>query len=54
MRVRLPNKLKPNSYTESYTVVMTGRWRERACEYPGRPHGHGELSYEPWLKQDLS
>ena len=42
MRVRLLYKLKPNSYTESCAVSMTGRWRERACEYPGRPHGHGE------------
>lgn len=43
MRVRLPYKPKPDSYTESCAVVMAGGWRERACEYPGIPHGHGEF-----------
>ena len=36
MRVRLHDKLKPNSYTESFEVNGAGRWRERKCEYPGR------------------
>ncbi|RGY94659.1 arginase [Clostridium sp. AM58-1XD] len=29
MRVRLPNKLKPNNYTESCMVNVADRWRER-------------------------
>lgn len=36
MRVRLHNKLKPNSYTESCMVNMADRWRERNVWYPGR------------------
>ena len=34
--VRLPNKSKPNSYTESHVVNAAGRWRERNVWYPGR------------------
>ncbi len=36
MRVRLPNKPKPNSYTESCEIHVAGRWRERNVWYPGR------------------
>ena len=36
MRVRLPNKPKPNSYTESCGIDVAGRWRERNVWYPGR------------------
>ena len=36
MRVRLRNKPKPYSYTESFSVEMAGRWRERNVWYPGR------------------
>ena len=37
MRVRLLNKSKPDSYTESCVVNVAGRWRERNVWYPGRP-----------------
>ena len=36
MRVRLPHKPKPNSYTESCGIDVAGRWRERNVWYPGR------------------
>ena len=36
MRVRLLNKSKPDSYTESCGVNVAGRWRERNVWYPGR------------------
>ena len=36
MRVRLPNKPKPNNYTESCGIDEAGRWRERNVWYPGR------------------
>ena len=37
MRARLPNKSKPDSYTESCGVDVAGGWRERNVWYPGRP-----------------
>ena len=37
MRVRLPGKPKPKSYTESCGIDVAGRWRERNVWYPGRP-----------------
>ena len=36
MRVRLPYKPKPNSYTELCGIDVAGRWRERNVWYPGR------------------
>ena len=36
MRVRLHNKPKLNSYTESWVINVAGRWRERNVWYPGR------------------
>lgn len=36
MRVRLPYKLKPNSYTESCGIDVADGWRERNVWYPGR------------------
>ena len=36
MRVRLPNKPKPNNYTESCVIDVAGGWRERNVRYPGR------------------
>ena len=36
MRVRLPNKPKPNSYTESCGINVADRWRERNVWYLGR------------------
>lgn len=36
MRVRLPDKPKPNNYTESCMVNVADRWRERNVWYPGR------------------
>jgi len=36
MRVRLLNKPKPNSCTESCGIDVAGRWRERNVWYPGR------------------
>ena len=36
MRVRLLDKSKPDSYTESCGVNVAGRWRERNVWYPGR------------------
>ena len=36
MRVRLPNKPKPNNYTESCAVNVADGWRERNVWYPGR------------------
>ena len=35
MRVRLPYKPKPNSYTESCGINVAGRWRERNVSVPG-------------------
>jgi len=40
MRIRLPYKLKSNSYTESCVIDMVDRWRERTCEYPRRSAWH--------------
>ena len=40
MRVRLPCKLKPNSYTESCIVNVADGWRERNVWYPGRSVRH--------------
>jgi len=37
LRVRLPNKPKPDNYTESTGINEAGRWRERNVWYPGRP-----------------
>lgn len=36
MRVRLPNKPKPENYTESCVINAAGRLRERNVMYPGR------------------
>ena len=36
MRVSLPYKMKPNSYTESCAVNAADGWRERNVWYPGR------------------
>ncbi len=36
MRVRLRNKSKPNSCTESCMVNVADGWRERNVWYPGR------------------
>ena len=36
MRVRLPNKSKPNNCTESCMVDVADGWRERSVWYPGR------------------
>ena len=36
MRVRLLDKPKPNSYTESCGINVAGRWRKRNVWYPGR------------------
>ena len=36
MRVSLPNKIKPDSYTESCAVDAADGWRERNVWYPGR------------------
>ena len=36
VRVRLPNKSKPNNHTESCMVNVADRWRERDVWYPGR------------------
>ena len=38
--VRLQHKSKPDNYTELLSVNAADIWRERACEYPGRPYGH--------------
>jgi len=35
MKVRLLNKLKPKSYTESFEVNEAGGKGERMCENPG-------------------
>ena len=40
MRIRPPNRLKSESYTESCRVDAAGRWRERTCEHPGRSVWH--------------
>ena len=40
MRIRLPNKSKSNSYTESYVINMADGWRERNVWYPGRSAWH--------------
>jgi len=42
MRVRLQYKPKPNNYTESFAVNKADIWRERTCEYPGRPYEHSQ------------
>ena len=36
MRVSLPHKMKPDSYTESCAVNAADGWRERNVWYPGR------------------
>ena len=36
MRVRLPDKPKPNNCTESCGINVAGIWRERNVWYPGR------------------
>ena len=36
MRVSLPHKMKPDSYTESCAVNAADRWREGNVWYPGR------------------
>ena len=36
MRVSLHNKMKPDSYTESWAVNAADGWRERNVWYPGR------------------
>ena len=36
MRVRLPDKLKPDNCTESCMVNVADGWRERNVWYPGR------------------
>ncbi|PLT68423.1 arginase [Mediterraneibacter gnavus] len=36
MRVSLPHKMKPDSYTESCAVNAADEWRERNVWYPGR------------------
>ena len=36
MRVSLPYKMKPDSYTESCAVNAADGWRERNVWYPGR------------------
>ena len=36
MRVSLPHKMKPDSYTESCAVDAADGWRERNVWYPGR------------------
>ena len=36
MRVRLPDKLKPDNYTESCRIDTADGWRERNVWYPGR------------------
>ena len=36
MRVSLPHKMKPDSYTESYAVNAADGWRERNVWYPER------------------
>ena len=35
MRVRLPTKLKPNNYTESWMVDVADRWRGKKRVVPG-------------------
>ena len=53
MRVRLHDKLKPNSYTESFEVNGAGRWRERTCEYPGRSRKQSLGKYsEDWCSNN--
>ncbi len=53
MRVRLPNKSKPNNYTESFAVNMADiRGRERVSTRGGLTDVG--VFYEPRLKQDLS
>ena len=36
MRIRLPNKLKSDNYTESYRINEADGWRGRNVWYPGR------------------
>ena len=36
MGVRLPNKPKPDNYTEPCMINVADRWRERNVWYPGR------------------
>ena len=40
MRVRLPYKSKPKSYTGSCRIDEADRWRGRNVWYPGRPVRH--------------
>ena len=54
MWVRLQNKSKPNSCTETYSVAMAGIWWEGTCEYLGRSCGHAERFCKAWPQQDLS
>ncbi len=35
-RVKLPNKPKPDNYTESCVINVADGWRERNVWYPGR------------------
>ncbi len=37
MGVRLHEKSKPDNYTEPCMIDVADVWRERTCEYPGRP-----------------
>ena len=48
--VRLPNKLKPQNYSEVDGVNVADRWKERLRSYPGRSHGRAETEYEARLK----
>ena len=43
VRIRLLDKPKSHNYTESPTVNVAGRWRERLRSYPGRSHGRIKL-----------
>ncbi len=36
LRIRLPNKLKSNNYSELTVVNVADGWRERNVWYPGR------------------
>ena len=38
----MQHKPKPDNYTELLTVNAADVWRERTCEYPGRPYGHSQ------------
>ena len=43
--VRLPYKLKSNSYLEQHIINVADTRRERVRSYLGRSHGHGNLMY---------